>query len=117
MEKHPWLEQFIPTRLDWIIVITNSMFSTLFVNSSLSCMSIKSDNDDGIDFHILYKSDLDEDYKQQLCKTITDLADAIIEDYGWDSYDKLKTNFIFSSIKSDKNSDDNSEPIHKNNHH
>lgn len=105
MDKNPWLEQFIPTRLDWLVIKTNSVLSVIFSNrKDFDIISVKSDNDVGIDCHIFHEAGLEENIKQRITKTIENMINAIAKDHGW-AYDKLKTNIIFQNYQDEENKD------------
>ena len=95
-EKVQGFEEYTPSRLEWLVVMLNSMVN--YVNISLGESSaayayILGRDGNTIIMHMKYFADLPPELVKRYEETGKELAIAIAKNYKWDSWLEIQTQF------------------------
>ena len=106
-EKAEGLEEYTPTRLEWLAVVLNGMMP-IFTPRGLDSFFIDGD-DDGktLTFVVIYKDDIPKKFLDSYIDRAKGLFQLISEKHGWDSWVELEidTNVMESEGKQEENED------------
>ena len=95
-EKAQGFEEYTPSRLEWLVVMLNSMVSYVSVSpgrSSVAYAYLLGDDGNTIVMHMKYFADLPPEVVKQLEDEGEKLAIGIAKSYKWDSWLEIQTQF------------------------
>ena len=94
-EKAPGLEEYTPTRLDWLAIKLNSIVSHWSLSQNgIHFLFLAGDDGKSIELFMRHYSDMDEERIVDLINTLEEFALKIAKDYGWDSWIEFKKDII-----------------------
>ena len=96
-EKSPAIEEYTPTRLEWLSVYLNSILPTtiLQVNGIQSVFLINDEK--GITLKVRHYSDMDDNMVKDYVESIEELIASISKLYEWDSW--LEVNVVYDEVE------------------
>lgn len=91
--KAPGLEEYTPTRLDWIETKLNSLVSHRSLGrDGIDFIFVVGEDGKSIELNVRHYADADEEKITDLINTLEGFVLRIAKDYEWDSWIEVKTN-------------------------
>lgn len=94
-ERSPGFEEYIPSRLEWLVVILNSLFQYVNVMSGVSvdCTYIPDSDGKTIILRIRHSPDLPPERLKHYEDNAKTFAMSIAKIYKWDSWVEIQTQY------------------------
>lgn len=97
-DKSPGLEGYTPTRIQWLVVMLNSLFQVRDI-PRFSAFYVEADDGKSIILVVSYDADVNKEIIDQLINRAKDLVLVVAEEYGWDSWLEIKTDITIRNKK------------------
>ena len=91
LENTPGKEQYIPTRLDWLSVILNSVFQGRSIGSGFEIFYIAADDGKSIILAVRHYVDMDGELVDSLVERAKNVVFTVAREYEWDSWIEVIT--------------------------
>ena len=90
-EKTPGLEEYKPSRLEWLEVRLNSILP-IPNRHGINSFFLSSDNGRTLMLGVVYPPGVPKEDLEEYIARVKGLAQVFIKNYGWDSWVEVKTN-------------------------
>ena len=94
-EKAPGLEEYTPTRLDWLEIKLNSLLGGRSLKrDGIDLFFLVAEDGKSIELTVRHYADMDEDGITDIINTVENFVLQIAKDYKWDSWIELKKEIV-----------------------
>ena len=102
-EKAPGLQEYTPTRLEWLTVVLNSVYpQDRLGRDGIELRYITAKDGESIEVYARYYADMDKEYVHKQIDVAKRFALRIARNYGWDSW--LKVGTVLRVVKRERES-------------
>ena len=109
-EKAPGFEDYMPNRLDWLAVMSNSLFYQPSIREAgFTIVFLPSEDGKTIILMVKHHEDLNKDYLDGAIELAKDFVLLIARNYGWDSWIQIETQIATIERKEDKKNNSSDE--------
>ena len=94
-DKAPGLEEYTPTRLDWLEIKLNSLLGGWSLKrDGIDLFFSGAEDGKSIELNMRYYADMDKERITDVINTIEELVLEIAKDYKWDSWIEFKKDIV-----------------------